>query len=635
MNRPTALLAVAALLAQASLSQAQQAITSPAGTFQPTVSVDPQLLVSDTVAEINAQLANNDFAGAESTYQSSGLLQEYGQGNNLSGPVFDEAKAFFGGSANFNQDYLLNEAFTQTEAPAKLEMVQKTVMDAIPVQAILSLAYAARQGDQAQWDRACALYIGNTEASPYARAEKRAANYGTMTNNVATANSNILSACNSGPSVASYNTILKNIQVIYAQAAIRYARLLDVDYMEDLSTVDHRAEGQAFYRIIAPMVKSADSVCHDTMDQLYNFDKTPMPGKMYYCAAVDCIPAALDISDDQLGTLEDTEGVCEGTATINTPAGNFSPQQGVYDQLQVSTTVNSIKNLISNGDFSAAENAYINSGLLRTYGRGEGLSGPVFNQARSFHGSADFNDQYLIDEAFTASENAEIAEMVEKTVMDAIPVQALLSLAYAGRSGDRASWDKACALYIGQPHLASSPYERAEKRADNFGTTANGVARVNSAVVSACANPSSENYEQILKAVKIIYTQASIRYARLLDVDFEEGLSTADHRAEGQAFYRIIAPMVAAVDADCHAAMDELYNFSKQPDANKTYYCEAVACIPEAMELSTGDIGVLEDTEGVCDGAGASNTPGDDSSAAGVRILSGLLLAAGVTAFLM
>lgn len=113
-----------------------------------------------------------------------------------------------------------------------------------------------------------ALALPISEASPYARAEKRAANYGTMTNNVATANSNILSACNNGPSPANYNTILKNIQVVYAQAAIRYARLLDVDYMQDLSTVDHRAEGQAFYRIIAPMVRAADSVCHDTMDQL-------------------------------------------------------------------------------------------------------------------------------------------------------------------------------------------------------------------------------------------------------------------------------------------------------------------------------------------------------------------------------
>lgn len=57
-------------------------------------------------------------------------------------------------------------------------------------------------------------------------------------------------------------------------------------------------------------------------------------------------------------------------------------------------------------------------------------------------------------QAFVATGgNAEIAEMVEKTVMDAVPVQAILSYAYAGRNGDRASWDKACALYIGQPDL--------------------------------------------------------------------------------------------------------------------------------------------------------------------------------------
>jgi hypothetical protein len=77
----------------------------------------------------------------------------------------------------------------------------------------------------------------------------------------------------------------------------------------------------------------------------------------------------------------------------------------------------------------------------------------VFEQAVTFFGSTDFNDRYLIDEAFTEDESAEIAEMVEKTVMDAIPVQAILSLAYAGRSGDRASWDQACALYMGRPHL--------------------------------------------------------------------------------------------------------------------------------------------------------------------------------------
>ena len=40
-------------------------------------------------------------------------------------------------------------------------------------------------------------------------------------------------------------------------------------------------------------------------------------------------------------------------------------------------------------------------------------------------------------------------EMVQKTTMDAIPVQALISYALKGASGDKASWDKAAALYIG------------------------------------------------------------------------------------------------------------------------------------------------------------------------------------------
>jgi hypothetical protein len=44
--------------------------------------------------------------------------------------------------------------------------------------------------------------------------------------------------------------------------------------------------------------------------------------------------------------------------------------------------------------------------------------------------------------------------MVEKTVMDAIPVQAILSHAYnGGVNANRGNWDKACALYIGQPSL--------------------------------------------------------------------------------------------------------------------------------------------------------------------------------------
>jgi hypothetical protein len=33
--------------------------------------------------------------------------------------------------------------------------------------------------------------------------------------------------------------------------------------------------------------------------------------KKYYCEAVACIPSALDLSPSEMGTLEETDGVCE------------------------------------------------------------------------------------------------------------------------------------------------------------------------------------------------------------------------------------------------------------------------------------------------------------------------------------
>mmetsp|Transcript_12302 Transcript_12302/g.30981 ORF Transcript_12302/g.30981 Transcript_12302/m.30981 type:complete len:329 (-) Transcript_12302:297-1283(-) len=292
--------------------------------------------------------------------------------------------------------------------------------------------------------------------------------------------------------------------------------------------------------------------------------------------------------------------VGEANVAITTPAGEFTPQTPVTVEVGVSKTVADIVEDLKMDQFTAAREHYEGSVTLKSLAQGTGLSGPTFTQAREFYNNnADFNHRYLMEEAFVATGgNAEVAEMVEKTVMDAVPVQAILSYAYAGRNGDRASWDKACALYIGQPDLMSAPYARAQKRAANYGTLSGEVALANVAAVEACASgPSEANYMVLQKVIKIIYAQASIRYAHLLDIDFREGLSTVDHRAEGQAFYRIIAPMVDAASPSCHAVMNELYSFDQEPDTNKKYYCEALACIPDALDLTSSDLGTLENTE--------------------------------------
>lgn len=80
----------------------------------------------------------------------------------------------------------------------------------------------------------------------------------------------------------------------------------------------------------------------------------------------------------------------------------------------------------------------------------------------------------------------------------------------------------------------SSPYDRANKRAVNYGTLAQGStteAAVNAVMISALNSKNSAAVEQ---AIQIIYAQAATRYARLLDIDVTSTppLSTDDHRAE-------------------------------------------------------------------------------------------------------
>jgi hypothetical protein len=84
-------------------------------------------------------------------------------------------------------------------------------------------------------------------SSPYDRDHKCSANYGTVEGEVGNANIAILEACNAGLSQSNYVTILKSIKITYAHATMRYAYLMDIDFAEGLSNIDHyRAEVDKF-----------------------------------------------------------------------------------------------------------------------------------------------------------------------------------------------------------------------------------------------------------------------------------------------------------------------------------------------------------------------------------------------------
>ena len=62
------------------------------------------------------------------------------------------------------------QAFAEENPSSKIQMVEKTLIDAIPVQGILSYAYQGKEGNAAYWDKAAALYIGRADRCGASRA---------------------------------------------------------------------------------------------------------------------------------------------------------------------------------------------------------------------------------------------------------------------------------------------------------------------------------------------------------------------------------------------------------------------------------------------------------------------------------
>ena len=129
----------------------------------------------------------------------------------------------------------------------------------------------------ATWDLGWAYYTGaESSCAPYATADKRASNYGTLSTtegleSTAKANEQIMAALVSGQNAlkyssydssavtAAYNSVLQGIQATYIQASIRYAYKMDIDLKQGLSFQEHRGEGWGYWRVVEPYIAAKDS----------------------------------------------------------------------------------------------------------------------------------------------------------------------------------------------------------------------------------------------------------------------------------------------------------------------------------------------------------------------------------------
>ena len=146
-------------------------------------------------------------------------------------------------------------------------------------------------------------------------------------------------------------------------------------------------------------------------------------------------------------------------------------------------------------------------------------------------------------------------------------------------SGAPHNWDEGWAFYAGS-EPGCSAFATADKRGKDFGTLNDSGESVANANIRAAFNSGRDALvggdlegaqaaaDVIVKNLTVTYAQATMKYAKSVDSDIADGdMDKARiHQAEGYAFWRVLAPMLAGTDVDA-AAINSVYQLSNQPTA--------------------------------------------------------------------
>ena len=173
---------------------------------------------------------------------------------------------------------------------------------------------------------------------------------------------------------------------------------------------------------------------------------------------------------------------------------------------------------------------------------------------------------------------------------------------FDAETGAPHNWDEAWAFYAGvEP--GSGPFGTADKRGGNFGTGS----AVNDAILKAMdegrdallngdAAGAKAASDEIIRQIQITYIQASIRYASKITGDLAAGEAEKAriHQAEGSAFFRVIAPMIDAVDSNAAAIIEEVYSLANAPSDPGTTVLDALESTYSALGISPTEVGTLQ-----------------------------------------
>ena len=538
-------------------------------------------------------------------------------------------------------------------------MIEKTVQDMVTALAVIVNAEAGT------WDRAAAYFYGapgKFAYTIYGRAEKRCANYGTCNGQGGEASVN--TAIGQALTANDAATVIKYIKVLYCQNVLRSANKIDQNMDDPIEII---GEGQAFWRFLRPWMKAYSVDAVKIFDRMFSTTYHPQAANNYnYCIAKKYFDAFLtttmgtaNAAATALGSLDEVpSGVTcptDGNGLITTSSGVFTmivTDAGTYTlksvdndmgaSLQLSEAVKKVVDVLVAGtdtDIQVFASGMYEYTSLK--GIADAADGDTADAFETHHGS-DWISAIITDATSASSVYSTAvakAKAIEATVMHTIATQSIISdLEHATQSEHshtdaqkKAYWDSAAAKYFGTTDARSyAMYTRANKRGANYGQLTGAYSATNKAIIDAFNGAVTEaNANTIVKNLKVIYTQSTLRYVFKFNEDLANGDDWTGNRAEAFAFYNNIAPYVKAADSAGHDAIAAFLDPTvSHSSCNNYHYCKAKAVLKAYDTAVWALVGTFESDDevtcpatlpasGVIACSGSSATPAPSLSPAG------------------
>jgi len=301
--------------------------------------------------------------------------------------------------------------------------------------------------------------------------------------------------------------------------------------------------------------------------------------------------------------------------------GGYQPASDVAQHARVSLDVAEINSLLGASpiDFAAVKKIYLEGGNSTKSSGNRTIAGaaraersePIWDDFVDYYGDKNWLDTFVMSAldgtgAFAGESDGVRKQGVQKGIQNQIMIAWALHEVVVAQAkvadgnidpakGAPHNWDEWWAFYHGvEPKGA--PFATADKRGGNFGTgsAVNDALLVASqdglqATIDGDAAALQVAADEIVRQITVTYIQATIRYANKIDSDLASGDAEKArvHQAEGWAFFRVIEPWVAAVDASAAEKISSLYDLAAGPPM-----AGSGAAVQAAIESTYAGLGV-------------------------------------------